>query len=116
MGTDFTAPTWVDRLIRALLFFVPAANPGYEAQLPLVREWLIEFDEGGHPAREIGLDASGVPLVSGPDDVNYGFWLDTNMQLIDCVGEDVSGEAFERLWALSASQRSDNAAGRPTMG
>ncbi|NNF57261.1 MAG: hypothetical protein HKN04_03385 [Rhodothermaceae bacterium] len=72
-----------------------SANPDYEPHLHQVSEWLIEFDDDGHPGREVGLDEAGRPVVAGPDEKNYGFWLDTNMKLDDFEGESISREAFE---------------------
>jgi hypothetical protein len=92
------------RVLRKLLFFVPDANPDYEPKLHLVREWLIEFDDEGHPDREIGLDAHGFPLVAGPNDRNYGFWLDTNMLFSDFAGEPIAKEMFEAAWNRFNSQ------------
>ena len=104
-------PGGLQRVVRAFSFFVPVANPDYEARLHLVHEWVIEFDESGEPRREIGLDAHGLPVLSGPDQRNCGFWLDTNMRLTDFSGEPISREAFERLWQRCAGERS---ASRPT--
>ena len=65
-------------LQRKLLFFIPKANPGYEPKLHEIEEWIVEFDADGLPHREIGLSASGAIVVAGPNDRDYGFWLDTN--------------------------------------
>ena len=73
-------------------------NPGYESQLHQVSEWFIEFDDEGCPAREVGLDKAGAPVLAGPDGKNYGFWLDTNMKLDDFEGERISQETFEEKW------------------
>lgn len=90
-------------LIEGLLTrVIPEANPDHPFHL--VRVWLIEFDDDGVPSREIGLDASGEPVLAGPDDRNYGFWLDTNMRFYDFVGDDVSAEVFERLWLSMKSK------------
>lgn len=107
--------TGLQRVLRAWLFFIPVANPDYESKLHLVREWLIEFNESGEPCREIGLDALGVPVLSGPDQRNCGFWLDTNMRLADFSGEEISGDMFEDVWRSCASQRSERPSSRPTM-
>lgn len=75
---------------------LPDANPDY--RLDQVRAWLIEFDEEGLPGREIGLDGKGAAVLAGPDERNYGFWLDTNMKWDDFEGEPVTAEAFESAW------------------
>ena len=97
------------RIARALLFFIPVANPDYEAKVHLVRAWLVEFDDEGWPDREIGLDATGSPVVAGPNKRNYGFWLDTNMKFGEFTGSAIEEEQFETLWnqfhAKSSSSR-----------
>ena len=72
------------------------ANPEYDHSL--VDEWYIEFDDEGWPGREIGLDSHELPVLAGPDDRNYGFWLDTNMQYNDFNGAEISAEHFEEKW------------------
>lgn len=96
-GWPAREPVWI-RLWRAILFFVPRANPDYDKKMHLLHEWLIEFDEAGNPGREIGLDAQGEPVLAGPDARNYGFWLDTNMTLKNFERNDVDAELFEALW------------------
>jgi len=76
-----------------------SSNPDYGAHLHEVAEWLVEFDEEGLPCREIGLDKSGQPVLAGPDERNYGFWLDTNLTLVDFDdGETISPDTFEEKW------------------
>ena len=99
MSTDFQPKSLGDRVVGALLFFIPRANPDYEPKLHLVREWLVEFDQDGRPDREVGLDAIGSPIVAGPNRRNYGFWLDTNMLFKDFAGEPVTKELFEAQWS-----------------
>lgn len=82
--------------LKFLSKLIPDANPKYK--LHLVQEWLIEFDDGGLPDREIGLGADGSPVLVGPDDQNYGFWLDTNMTYNDFNGTDVDKDIFEQAW------------------
>ena len=76
-------------------------NPGYSDKLYLIREWYVEFAPDGTPWREIGLDSEGVPVLAGPSETDYGFWLDTSMRLDDFVGEPITPEEFERKWAMS---------------
>lgn len=98
LATDWPAAQSRDNrfVARVIKAFIPEANPDYA--LHLVREWLIEFDDSGLPGREIGLDASGLPVLAGPDDRNYGFWLDTNMRFQDFNGDEVTAEVFESAW------------------
>lgn len=91
------------KLVSVLLLPVPKANPDYEPRLPLVREWLIEFDDDGWPRREIGLDGDGRPLLRGPDHRNHGFWLDADMRLGDLDGESIVQELFEQQWLRAES-------------
>lgn len=91
---------WMNRL----LFFIPKANPGYESKMHLVKKWLIEFiEEEGEliPWREIALDNSNKIVFAGPDKMNYGFWLDTNMKFEDFEGESITKDEFEKYWKLS---------------
>jgi hypothetical protein len=79
-------------------------NYTYEDKFPFVRKWLIEFDDGELPGREIGLDEQGNPLFCGPSDEVYGFWLDTNMAYDDFEGEPITKEEFEKYWGLATSR------------
>ena len=75
------------------------ANPDYRPRLHLVREWFVEIGDDSLPWREIGLNGAGEPVLAGPDDRNYGFWLDTNMTLAEFSGEPISQEEFEAVWS-----------------
>jgi hypothetical protein len=97
LATDFVEPSnWWQRLTS-----IDTANPSYRGKYHLVRSWLIEFDEVGAPSREIALGGDGAVLFAGPSEVDYGFWLDTNMRQSDFVGEPVTKEFFEQMWAAS---------------
>ncbi len=37
--------SWKVKVIRAILFFIPKANPRYDSKMHLVKKWLIEFTE-----------------------------------------------------------------------
>jgi hypothetical protein len=97
-----------------ILFFIPEANPNYRSVMHLVDSWLIEFpDEDGlnsQPWREIGLNAEGVPVLAGPTDRDYGFWLDMIWEptLGDFTdAEEVTEQTFEELWAQFFIEYSD---------
>ena len=97
LATHFPEPSnWWQRLMST-----DTANPSYRAQYHRIRCWLIEFDDDGHPWREIGLDAQDSVVVAGPSKTDYGFWLDTNMRYADFVGEPVTQEYFEQVWKTS---------------
>lgn len=96
------------KLAGIALFFIPKSNPGYDSKMHLVKKWLIEFiDHDGElrPWREIALDHTGNVVFAGPDKVNYGFWLDTNMKLEDFEGEPIEEEVFEKYWSLSGVEK-----------
>ena len=96
LATDWPPPTWLDRLLRPI-----TANPGYLDRMHRVRSWLIEFDDDGLPAREIGLDAEGGIVLAGPGGGNYGYWHDTDLRLQYFPGEPVDEAEFEALWRAS---------------
>lgn len=91
-------PSIVERIERALLSFIPRANPGYESKLHLVHEWLIEFDDRGLPNCEIGIAKNGTPVIAGPNKENYGFWLDTNMSIAGFCDAPITRDEFEIAW------------------
>ncbi|MCF6318931.1 MAG: hypothetical protein L3J83_06595 [Proteobacteria bacterium] len=106
IGTEFKQKKSVlIRFIKLLLFFVPVANPDYESKIHLVKEWLIEFDENDQPFREIGINKDGDVVISGPNERDYGYWLDTNMRYSDFKGTPVSKKKFEALWEKSKLYR-----------
>jgi len=92
-ATDWEKPNLLTRLMQKL-----SANPDYEQALPEVAEWLIEFGEDQLPDREIGLNSSGIPVLAGPNERNYGFWLDTNMKLSNFESETIEKSYFEQKW------------------
>ena len=105
MATDWPKQTSrFPTLIRAIFFIIPEANPGYNSKMHLIKQWLIEFEEVDgelYPWREIALDENGDPLFDGPDNTNYGFWLDTNMKYQDFEGEPIDKGEFEKMWELT---------------
>jgi len=80
---------------------LPKANPSYEAKFESIDRWLVVFPDGEEPNREIGLDANGAPILSGPSEVDCGFWLDTNVTFGDFEGDVISEQEFEEAWSLS---------------
>ena len=102
LATDWPEEQAPDGLaIRLLKTFVPEANPGYNEKMHLVQTWLVEFDSDDKPWREIGLDAQGAPVIAGPSDRDYGFWLDTNMKRSDFEGDAIAQDEFEQKWIES---------------
>jgi hypothetical protein len=103
LATNFTEKEmrhWKIRLIKALLFFVPRANPDTEKLYPRVRAWALELSDEGWPQREIGIDSEGVPLFGAPDSRNTGFWTDMGAKQFD-RGElgELTGSEFKHLWS-----------------
>jgi len=100
MGTNFEEHEPLSaKLLRIVLFFIPESNPGYRGKMHLVKEWLIEFDEKEGPWREIGLDENKNIVLAGPDETNYGFWLDQDMTLKDFEGKEIPKQEFEQAWS-----------------
>ncbi|MGO4549597.1 hypothetical protein AB4059_00615 [Lysobacter sp. 2RAF19] len=103
IATDFTEgemTDWRVRVIKAILFFVPRANPDNECLYPQVRFWALELDEDGWPQREVGLDASRMPLFRAPDERNTGFWPDmAHTQFTKAELEAISENTFEEFWS-----------------
>ena len=95
-GTNLTKPSWWERFVS-----IDTANPNYRGKHHLIHSWLIEFGQDDNPWREIGLDENDSIIVAGPSKKDYGFWLDTNMRYSDFVGEPVTEEYFEQMWAAS---------------
>ena len=104
-ATNFTEKMMTDwrvRLLKAVLFFVPRANPDHERLYPKVRSWALELSDDGWPQREIGLDFQGQPLFGAPNDRNTGFWPDMAIQQFNPSElEPMSEESFNTLWAAT---------------
>jgi len=102
-ATDYTEKDFTDwryRLIRAVFFFVPRANPDAEPLFPKVRAWAIELSEDGWPQREVGLDSKNLPLFALPNQRNTGFWTDMAHKRFEAHElKLMTAEAFEALWA-----------------
>ncbi len=86
------------RWLKAVLFFLPRANPDQEKLYPFVAKWLLEIDENGVPLREIGVDKNNAPLFAAPNDRNMGFWTDCNKTFELDELENSTAETFEALW------------------
>ena len=92
-----------DTLIEKFLSkIIPNANPDFDNQIPTTNIWLIEFDEGGIPEREIGLDKDGKVVMIMPWKDNYGYWTDNNFNLKDFMNGfkycKIENEYFEHRW------------------
>ena len=88
-------------LASALSKFIPEANPNYRDKMHLVQEWCIEFDEDGVPWREIGLGSDGAPVLAGPSEADYGFWIDTDVTIETIDGQNMVEAEFQELWIAS---------------
>ena len=98
LATNFGPDCWQVRLWRALLFFIPRANPDNEPLYRNVRKWYLELDDDGVPVREIGLDSDGRALFGAPDKRNFGFWTDSTETFERDKLSPILPEEFERLW------------------
>ena len=100
--TDQTISDWRLRPLKAILFFVPRANPDIEPLYPQVKAWALELADDGWPQREIGLDSSGNPLFRAPNERNTGFWPDmAAMQFNLAELQQLSEAEFNSLWAAA---------------
>ena len=81
---------------------IPKANPDFENEIDKINTWLIEFDAGGIPEREIGLDKDGKVVMIMPWKDNYGYWTDNNLNLTDFMNgftySEIENEYFEHRW------------------
>src|SRR5262245_1047177 len=91
------------RFLSALLFFIPKANPDFDALIPEVEEWQLEIDpENFLPVREIGIGRNGNVLLIMPWRENYGYWTDNNLTLagfkerFNC--SELKVEEFQKNW------------------
>ncbi len=102
LATDWEKPDRMPRFARFIRRL--DASPGYSDKLRLVREWYIEFAPDGSPWREVGLDSKGEPIVAGPTEIDYGFWLDTSMRIGDFEDDPITVEEFELKWKQSGAK------------
>lgn len=112
LATDFDEldmSHWKVKLVKALFFFIPKANPDVEKLYPLVKSWALEIDAEGWPQREVGLDIHGTPLFFTPNDKNTGFWTDmAAMQFSQEQLSPVSKNEFEQLWSTAINTCPNN--------
>lgn len=99
LATNIPPRRWKDKLVRAVLFFVPSANPDFENLFPSVRAWYVEVDDSGAAVREIGVDAAENPILVAPYRRNYGFWTDSNPPFPDDTATETTADRFEQLWS-----------------
>lgn len=100
-ATDFRPPDWRLKAIKAVLFFIPEANPDSEGLYPQVKQWVLEVEDDGTPVREVALGESGCVLFRAPEDRNVGFWTDSDAKF---AAEDlipISGAQFEEFWTIA---------------
>ena len=113
-ATDFSAARmndWRVKVVKALLFFIPRANPDNEPDYPKVKSWALELSDEGIPQREIGLSESGVVLFAAPDERNTGFWPDMASKRFKTEElKPLSAEEFQSLWLSASRQRSQTRA------
>ena len=104
-GTNWpTKEPWQVRLLRALLWFVPRANPDNEPLYPQLRRWALELDDGGKPLREVGLGEGDVVLFRAPDERNFGFWTDSAEAVPGEYLLPLDQQEFESLWRRAANR------------
>lgn len=101
-ATDFTEAQlndWRVKVLKAVLFFIPRANPDTERLYPSVKAWALELSNDGLPQREVGLSESGSVLFCAPDSRNTGFWTDMAIRKFeDHELQTMSPEQFDALW------------------
>ena len=105
-ATDFSAEDlndWRVRLLKAVLFFIPRANPDIERLYPQVKQWVLELSDDGWPQREIALAESGNVLFRTPNHRNTGFWTDmAHKQFKQEELRAISAEEFQSLWRAAS--------------
>jgi hypothetical protein len=93
----------IQKILQALLFFIPNGNPDYGPLMDDVTQWLVEFDPNDNVAtREIGIDKNGRTLFITPWRKNVGLWTDEEIPFeyfkseFKAVGIDKT--VFEKRW------------------
>ncbi|WP_203142922.1 hypothetical protein [Marinobacter mangrovi] len=86
-------------LERVLKRVLPAANPDLETLYKKTKFWWLEFDDEGHPQREIGFDNNRKPIVLGPVGENSGFLTDSSDDWLGYKEPSAKVAAdFESIW------------------
>jgi hypothetical protein len=98
LATDFSEPSWQEKILRLGLFFIPQASPDNEKLYPFIKKWCLEINDEGIAIREIGIDAKGQPLFAAPDSRNLGFWPDSSKTFTRNELDPISGDQFDKLW------------------
>jgi hypothetical protein len=91
-GFFFRALVWV------LLRVVPKASPDYDRHVRQVAYWLVEVDDEGQAAREIGFTAQHEPLLFAPTNRNYGLWTDSDRVFAPEQFESRNEFPFDCTW------------------
>lgn len=94
--------TLLGRILHSAAMFF-AANPDFEDKIEHVTQWFVEYDDVTYnvAVREIGLDSKGEIIVKMPDEINYGFWGDTNCRIEDFRKFGITmitEQEFNSLW------------------
>ena len=106
LATPMPPDDWRVRTLRMLLWFIPRSNPDNEQLYPRVAHWLLEVNDDGRASREIGLDASGLPLFRAPDRRNFGFFTDSDVTFSRADLTAVEQAELEKLWSLVPPNKS----------
>ena len=90
-------------LSKILSLFIPKSNPDFDKQIDLANEWYIEYnDTENYIEREIGLDEKRTVILKMPYKKNYGFWLDTDLEIsyfyARFKAETISEDEFLKKW------------------
>ncbi|MGI6243743.1 MAG: hypothetical protein ACOYJK_09480 [Prevotella sp.] len=93
---------WGKLLNRLNKMFCP--NPNFDDKIPYVVQWFVEYDDIDYHqvVREIGFDFQHHIIVKLPDKRNYGFWIDSNMEIEnfkkDFDIQMATKQEFNNLW------------------
>lgn len=90
-------------LSKILSMLIPKSNPDFDKEIDLAYEWYIEYnDTENYIEREIGLDENRNVILKMPYKKNYGFWLDTDLEInyffTHFKAESISENEFSKKW------------------